>query len=192
VSAPLDTLRDAGPEDLHRSCAICQTAFQAGERLGGCPGCGAPFHEECWEENGGCAVYGCARVPDAAAAPSAAPSVWGREERDCPACGGRIKVAARRCVHCGSAVAAEVGGEARSTPPGRGPAVALLLAGIVPFTAPFALVLGGLWLLANRRTLRRWPSSSRVLAVVGLAAAAGVTLVALAGLAVHWAAGGEG
>jgi len=44
-------------------CAICQSAIGEGDVRTACPGCGAPYHAECWAENGGCAVYGCECVP---------------------------------------------------------------------------------------------------------------------------------
>jgi TM2 domain-containing membrane protein YozV len=28
-----------------------------------CPACSTPHHKECWEENGGCTVFGCAEAP---------------------------------------------------------------------------------------------------------------------------------
>lgn len=28
-----------------------------------CPSCSTPHHSECWEENGGCTVFGCAEAP---------------------------------------------------------------------------------------------------------------------------------
>ena len=189
MGLPPLTLRAAGALDLEGRCAICQTAFEPGEALGPCPECGSPFHVECWEENGGCAIYGCRLTPPPTEAPVAPASVWGQEERDCPSCGARIKMAARRCLHCGTDVApagegAEAGAGRRGAP-GRGKAILVLLAAVLPPLAPLALVAGGLWLLARRRDLGRWPPGVRVLLVAGVVAAAAVTLVTLAGLAVH-------
>lgn len=186
--APL-TLREGTGPDLGSLCGICQTAFQSGERLGPCPGCGAPFHGECWDENGGCAVYGCALTPAATAGPVAPSSVWGQEERDCPSCGARIKMAARRCLHCGQPLSVSAEPESPAPPrsvPGLGRAILLFGAGLFPPTAPLALLVGGAWLAIRRRDLRRWPASVRILVIAGLVAAAAVTLVALVGLAVHF------
>ena len=39
-------------------CPYCQTGVKESEaKL--CPICGMPHHAECWQENGGCTVYGC-------------------------------------------------------------------------------------------------------------------------------------
>lgn len=188
--APL-SLRDVAAPELGGSCAICQTTFGAGERVGDCPECCAPFHGECWDENGGCAVYGCPLTPAAAAAPDATPSVWGQEERDCPLCGARIRMAARRCIHCGQTLPPAAGPGASASPravPGLAAAVLLFGAGMIPPTAPLALVVGAAWVMSRRRDLRRWPPTVRILVIAGLVAAAAVTLVTAIGLAIHFGA----
>jgi len=45
-------------------CPYCRTEIgsAAEERLE-CPGCGTPHHPECFAENGGCTVFGCAKAP---------------------------------------------------------------------------------------------------------------------------------
>src|ERR1700722_19641558 len=45
-------------------CAICQSPLSDGEAKVACPDCHTEYHAECWQENQGCAVYGCAQVPD--------------------------------------------------------------------------------------------------------------------------------
>jgi hypothetical protein len=43
------------------TCPVCGAA---GGRLPSlsCPDCDTPHHRDCWEFNGGCAIYGCASV----------------------------------------------------------------------------------------------------------------------------------
>lgn len=41
-------------------CPYCQTPIVAGEEMVICPQCKTPHHAECWRDNRGCAVYGCA------------------------------------------------------------------------------------------------------------------------------------
>jgi hypothetical protein len=45
-------------------CPYCRTSIAAaeGNQLL-CRGCGTPHHSECFEENGGCTVFGCAAAP---------------------------------------------------------------------------------------------------------------------------------
>jgi TM2 domain-containing membrane protein YozV len=45
-------------------CPYCRT--EVGEAEGerkDCPGCGTPHHADCFAENGGCTVFGCANAP---------------------------------------------------------------------------------------------------------------------------------
>jgi|SRR6185312_17028069 len=46
------------------TCPYCRTAFEQPELVKiYCPGCGMPHHEDCFQENGGCTVFGCSRAP---------------------------------------------------------------------------------------------------------------------------------
>ena len=45
-----------------RECAICQSSIYPAEKTHPCPKCGLVFHAECWQENFGCASYGCDQV----------------------------------------------------------------------------------------------------------------------------------
>jgi hypothetical protein len=45
-----------------RECAICQTSIFPAEHTHKCAACGLVFHDECWQENFGCASYGCEQV----------------------------------------------------------------------------------------------------------------------------------
>jgi TM2 domain-containing membrane protein YozV len=49
---------------LNPICPYCRT--EVGEAEGerkDCPGCGTPHHADCYAENGGCTVFGCANAP---------------------------------------------------------------------------------------------------------------------------------
>jgi TM2 domain-containing membrane protein YozV len=45
-------------------CPYCrmETGTGEGERID-CPGCGTPHHPDCFQENGGCTVFGCSHAP---------------------------------------------------------------------------------------------------------------------------------
>jgi TM2 domain-containing membrane protein YozV len=49
---------------LNPICPYCRTEVgeAEGERTE-CPGCGTPHHADCFAENGGCTVFGCANAP---------------------------------------------------------------------------------------------------------------------------------
>jgi Prokaryotic RING finger family 1 len=179
------TVREATAADLSGTCGICQTAIATGEAVCACPSCVASFHHECWQEYGGCAVYGCASAPESIQEPPRADprTVWGEEERTCPACSRTIRAAALRCRHCGATVPQRESRDRRG--PGRAAALALLVAGLLPCTAPLVLVVGGPWLLVRRARVRRWPAPARVMAVVGVVAALAITAVIGVGLALR-------
>lgn len=64
---------DAG--HIGRPCPFCRFPLKQGASLVSCPACRAVHHSECWTDNGGCAVMGCAAAATvtAAAAPAPAP-----------------------------------------------------------------------------------------------------------------------
>jgi TM2 domain-containing membrane protein YozV len=46
------------------ACPYCRARFdEQGLTKIYCPGCGMPHHEDCYQENGGCTVFGCSRAP---------------------------------------------------------------------------------------------------------------------------------
>lgn len=43
-------------------CPYCRDEIKGGTQYS-CPSCHTPHHRECWEQNGGCTVWGCAQGP---------------------------------------------------------------------------------------------------------------------------------
>jgi len=43
-------------------CPYCRDEIKAGAQYA-CPACQTPHHRECWDQNGGCTVWGCAQAP---------------------------------------------------------------------------------------------------------------------------------
>src|SRR5436853_6536385 len=85
-------------------CAICKSGIEADDALVTCRACKAPYHADCWEENRGCAIYGCEQAPPTEALRSVEIplSYWGQEKNACPACGAAIMAVAVRCRQCGA------------------------------------------------------------------------------------------
>ncbi|HEX8206570.1 MAG TPA: RING finger protein, partial [Solirubrobacteraceae bacterium] len=57
--------REATAGDAGRSCPYCRFPLKEGAQVRDCPTCGAAHHDDCWSDNGGCSVVGCAGGPDA-------------------------------------------------------------------------------------------------------------------------------
>jgi len=168
----------AGPRDGGKRCGVCQTQIAELEPVGRCPRCEALHHAECWNENGGCSSYGCELAQQVVKEPPGLPQTyWGQEEKQCPRCDKSIKVAALRCRFCGAVFEDRAPDAGRSRAPGRKVALAILVGGILPPTAPLTLVAGGLWTLIRGRRVRL-KGFERMMVRLGLIAA-GMTTVLL-------------
>jgi TM2 domain-containing membrane protein YozV len=44
-------------------CPYCRSPLLAEEPVTECEGCGTRHHTDCFEENGGCTIFGCAKAP---------------------------------------------------------------------------------------------------------------------------------
>ena len=150
-------------------CAICQCPIERQEARAACPECAAPYHADCWQDNGGCAVYGCSQVPptEKLADVEIPVAYWGQENKPCPVCANTILAVALRCRYCGTTFetarpqdSAEFSqGAARKMrePSLRKGAVWVLILGLIPFTAPFAAIFGGIWYYKNKSALAQMP-----------------------------------
>jgi hypothetical protein len=46
-------------EKIGKTCPYCHSVIKPSAEIVYCPSCETVHHKECWDENGGCAVYGC-------------------------------------------------------------------------------------------------------------------------------------
>lgn len=67
------THRTTSMEEAGRACPYCHFPLKQGAGVVSCGACSAPHHEDCWRENGGCSVMGCAGANDAALGAQAPP-----------------------------------------------------------------------------------------------------------------------
>jgi hypothetical protein len=184
-------------------CAICQSPLSEQEARAECPDCHTSFHNECWQENGGCAVYGCPAVPatEGRSSLEIPAGYWGQENKPCPQCGQLILAAAVRCRHCGAMFSSsrpEDSSEFRKRqetserlPYLKRTAVLIFIFCALPCTALLASIAGLIWYAANRKALASAPSLYSGLAKVGLGLGVVQTVLALLALlfysAVHHA-----
>lgn len=45
------------------ACPYCRCVFEPDEEVLTCEACATPHHADCYAENGGCTVFGCAKAP---------------------------------------------------------------------------------------------------------------------------------
>ena len=185
---------DAQPTKVNGLCAVCRSPIGPDELATTCPECQAPFHRECWDYNGGCAVYGCSRVPpterlDNLEIPA---SYWGQREKQCPACSQTIQAAAVRCRHCGAMFTSARPEDSsefhrrttrqRNLPAVRRAGVWWLIFSLMFFAAPIVAVFGSLWYSRHREEIEALPTVSA--AVCKIAVAVGIGQTALIALVV--------
>jgi Prokaryotic RING finger family 1 len=170
-------------------CAICQTAFQPQDTNTVCPECKAEYHLECWQENGGCAIYGCAQVPatEHREAIEIMPSYWGQENKPCPRCSREILAAALRCRHCGATFSSSQPENANEyfrradisdrQPATRGAIIWIFLLCAIPFFAPIGTVAGLTWYSFNRDRVKSLPTLYSGLCKIALAVGIGQSVL---------------
>ncbi len=173
-------------------CAICLSAIGTEDAKTICPACDAQYHAGCWEENGGCAVYGCSQVPaiEQRRAIEIPVSYWGQENKKCPKCGREILAAAVRCRHCGATFASARPQAAEEFQRGtelseRLPAVRraiiwLFVFSVLTCLAPIGAVWGIVWYPAHREEIRSLPALYGALCKIGLTVAIGQTVALVA------------
>jgi TM2 domain-containing membrane protein YozV len=48
---------------MNTVCPYCRAEFETDDGRMECSSCGTPHHQDCFTENGGCTVFGCAQAP---------------------------------------------------------------------------------------------------------------------------------
>lgn len=170
-------------------CAICQTPVAEGEPITACPECHAQYHPECWQENGGCAVYGCSQVPaiEQRRSIEIPAAYWGQENKPCPSCGREILAVALRCRHCGATFssAQPQGSEEfqqrtaleSRLPKIRKSVIWIFVLSILPCTAPIGGIIGLIWYPSHKQEVAALPSLYPALSKIGIGIGLGQTVV---------------
>jgi len=173
-------LEAAAQTEAEPLCAICQSALSPEEAKIVCPDCHTEYHADCWQENQGCALYGCARVPatEGRSAIEIPTAYWGQENKACPVCQKEILAAAVRCRHCGAIfqtaqpLASDEFSRAAAvkaqSPRLRRIIVWYFVLCIIPFTAPVAALAGWFWRQSHRDEIETLPSLYPALLAISL------------------------
>ena len=187
----------------HAVCSICLSPFGPDDARTACPACGAPYHADCWSDNGGCAVYGCRLVPTTEGLKplEVPPAFWGREDKNCPACNALIAAMAVRCRHCGATIEARpeektvyARRQARRerAPALRRGAVLMIVLSLVPVVAAFAAFGGWLFYRRNADEIRKMPGSADGLYRIAIGVATAQSVIIALGLVGFWIRGSSG
>jgi len=172
-------------------CAICQSPVLEGAEIVNCPECHVQYHAECWEENRGCAIYGCKMVPavELRSGMEIPPSYWGCENKPCPSCGAEILAAAIRCRHCGATFSSAQPENAQKyreriqnatvIPKLRRQAVWFFIFCTLPFTAPVSAVIALCWWGKYRNEIKSLPPLHAGIARLGIIVGLGQTGIAI-------------
>lgn len=51
--------RIARPSEVSKVCPYCTTMIGRSAQVVECPSCGRVYHADCWQDNRGCALFGC-------------------------------------------------------------------------------------------------------------------------------------
>lgn len=161
-------------------CPFCQTGIFEGEAVVGCKDCHTQYHADCWAENEGCAIYGCQSSADTIKwDDNQIPvSYWGKEHKSCPNCSQEILAAALRCKHCGTVFksakptnsdefAIDKNYEQEKSKLKRKTAF-VFFANAIPLLGILALLIGGIWVIKNRKFIRKLPGVNRTMCHLGL------------------------
>lgn len=170
-------------------CLICQSTIERNEPKSVCTSCNRPYHIECWEQNKGCAVYGCPMVPttEPLSELEIPVSYWGKEKKACPSCGEEILAAALRCSHCGAIfssarpAALEEFQEEQQLKEEKATlqrnVILVFIFNMMIFTAPLGALLGFFWYKSKKKALKSLSNIYRTLAKIGLAVGITQTLL---------------
>jgi hypothetical protein len=96
-------------------CPYCSAELTTADEIVVCSLCGIPHHRKCWEDNKGCAAYGCANNPHRAGQYTGQPDASRFSGIYCPQCGARNGADNRYCVKCGNRLGRPAGSRQQET-----------------------------------------------------------------------------
>lgn len=173
-------------------CPYCQTDCLSHEDCVSCQSCGSVHHRECWDENQGCALFGCIMAPvvEKRSDIEVPHSYWGKEYKECPKCGKEILAAAVRCRYCGARFASQrpldssefnnIESVKKRHPAIKRTIIIFFITNIMTCIAPIAAMVTFIWYSKNRKAISTLPSLFRTLIVIAMVT--GVSQTVLIGI----------
>jgi len=161
---------------MNKNCSICQTSILDGEAVKVCDKCNIEYHSECWEENTGCATYGCPNTPAPSTKDNTMDNIGQADlTKTCPVCKEEIDYYDDRCRQCGSLTQTEQEHNPEREKVTIGeykPGILIIIFAVLGITAPFALVFGGIWYMQNKEMINEKNPLLKFLSLLGLSIAA--------------------
>jgi zinc-ribbon domain len=160
-------------------CPYCLHPVTEDQAVQQCPSCQQGHHQECWDDLGGCAIYGCERMVPVQK-PEEMHSFWGVTEKKCPICAESIAVGDLKCPYCGTdfedvrPVSRDdvLRRDEEAPDPLRKTALKMLILSALGVTSPFVLIWGSIWYMLHRREIAGQSSTARALILIALGVAA--------------------
>jgi hypothetical protein len=158
-------------------CHICLHRIDDGQPVNSCPDCQSLYHGPCWEDLGGCAIYGCPGMVEVKKGEDEGTTVWGMSEKVCPACAEKIPATALACPFCRTKfdeILPMAREELLRQPDDpevvsyRRKAIWLLIFSLIGVTSPLTLLIGGIWYWSKKGEIERAGTTVK-----------GITLIAL-------------
>ena len=111
--------QEAAPEQTvatNNNCPVCCTTIEQGDDVVVCPDCSMQYHKDCWNDNNGCATYGCKSAgclnppPMTVDVSMDTPHInpQGGSSIRCPHCNTSLEQGSPFCWSCGKEVNATV------------------------------------------------------------------------------------
>ena len=101
---------DTKEKPQKEQCPICCVSIEDEDETIACPDCGMSYHRECWDDNNGCATYGCKSAgclnppPERIEIDNDVPgnSIDSNKKINCPTCGVGLSRDETFCWSCGA------------------------------------------------------------------------------------------
>jgi hypothetical protein len=165
---------------MGKICSICQSTISEFDHIKTCEKCKNEYHIDCWNENEGCATYGC---PNVSLMNSTTQSNNQKQlKKTCPACKEEINYEDDRCPYCKtilSSIRPFLSTKDNFSYKEYKPGIYILVFTVLVITAPFSLIFGSAWYFNNKENIKKCNPMVKYLTLGGLSLSALYTILLL-------------